>query len=155
MLFTNLALLAIVAVAASAIGLKTYLLIQLPIILIGGTFGLLLFYVQHQFENVYWARHDSWDPMRVALEGSSYLKLPKVLQWVTGNINLHHIHHVRPNIPNYNLQRCYAEIPAFHQVKPITLWKSFSLLRLGLYDEAQQKMISFRSLKLRPFGSPG
>jgi acyl-lipid omega-6 desaturase (Delta-12 desaturase) len=153
-LFTNLALLAIVAVAASAIGFKTYLLIQLPIILIGGTFGLLLFYVQHQFENVYWARHDSWDPMRVALEGSSYLKLPKVLQWVTGNINLHHIHHVRPNIPNYNLQRCYAEVPAFHQVTPITLWKSFSLLRLGLYDEAQRKMISFRSLKITALDSP-
>jgi omega-6 fatty acid desaturase (delta-12 desaturase) len=153
-LFTNLALLAIVAVAGFTIGLKTYLLVQLPIILVGGTFGLLLFYVQHQFENVYWARHDLWDPMRVALDGSSYLKLPKVLQWVTGNINLHHIHHVRPNIPNYNLQRCYDEVPAFQEVKPITLWKSFSLLRLGLYDEAQRKMITFRSLKVTPLIGP-
>ena len=144
----------IVAVASLTIGFQTYLLIQLPIILIGGTFGLLLFYVQHQFENVYWARHDSWDPMRVALEGSSYLKLPKVLQWVTGNIDLHHIHHVRPNIPNYNLQQCYDEVPAFQAVKPITLWKSFSLLRLGLYDEAQRKMISFRSLKARLLIAP-
>jgi acyl-lipid omega-6 desaturase (Delta-12 desaturase) len=103
----------------------------------------LLFYVQHQFEDVYWARHDGWDSVRVALEGSSYLKLPKVLQWFTGNIGLHHIHHVRPNIPNYNLQQCYDEISGFQSVKPITIQTSFSLLRLGLYDEKQQKMIRF------------
>ena len=153
-LFTNLALLAIVAVAGFTIGLKTYLLIQLPIILVGGTLGLLLFYVQHQFENVYWARHEAWNPLRVALEGSSYLKLPKVLQWFTGNIGLHHIHHVRPNIPNYNLQQCYDAIPAFQAIKPITIRTSFSLLRLGLYDEVQRKMISFRSLKATPLDSP-
>lgn len=153
-LFTNLALLAIAAVAGFTIGLETYLLIQLPIILVGGTLGLLLFYVQHQFENVYWARHEAWNPLRVALEGSSYLKLPKVLQWFTGNIGLHHIHHVRPNIPNYNLQQCYDAIPAFQAIKPITIRMSFSLLRLGLYDEVQRKMISFRSLKATPLDSP-
>jgi omega-6 fatty acid desaturase (delta-12 desaturase) len=103
----------------------------------------LLFYVQHQFEDVYWARHDGWDPVRVALQGSSYLKLPKVLQWFTGNIGLHHIHHVRPNIPNYNLQQCYDAIPAFQSVKPITIQTSFSLLRLAVYDETQQKMVRF------------
>ena len=153
-LFTNVALLVIVAIAGFTIGLETYLLIQLPIILVGGTLGLLLFYVQHQFENVYWSRHEAWNPLRVALQGSSYLKLPKVLQWFTGNIGLHHIHHVRPNIPNYNLQQCYDEIPAFQAIKPITIRTSFSLLRLGLYDEAQRKMISFRSLKVMPFDSP-
>jgi hypothetical protein len=76
----------------------------------------LLFYVQHQFEDVYWALHDGWDSVRVALEGSSYLKLPKVLQWFTGNIGLHQIHQVRPNIPNYNLQQCYDEISGFQSV---------------------------------------
>jgi omega-6 fatty acid desaturase (delta-12 desaturase) len=147
--FTNLALLVVVAVASLTIGSKTYLLIQLPTILIASTFGLWLFYVQHQFENAYWARHDVWDPLRVALEGSSYLKLPKILQWFTSNIGLHHIHHVRPTIPNYNLQRCHDAVAAFRQVKPLTIQTSFNLLRLGLYDEEHNKLISFRSLKAR------
>jgi len=146
--FTNLALLVVIAVASGTIGFQTYLLIQVPIIWIGGALGLWLFYVQHQFENVYWARHDVWDPLRVALEGSSYLKLPKILQWFSGNISLHHIHHVRPNIPNYNLQQCYDDVPAFQAVKPITIRTSFSLLRLGLYDEKQKRMINFQSLKV-------
>jgi omega-6 fatty acid desaturase (delta-12 desaturase) len=148
-LFTNLALLAIIAFAGFTIGFETYLLIQLPIILIGGTLGLLLFYVQHQFESVYWARHQVWEPLKVALEGSSYLKLPKIFQWFTGNIGLHHIHHVRPNIPNYSLQQCYDEVAAFQAVKPITIWTGFSMLRLSLYDEKQKKMINFRSLNAR------
>jgi acyl-lipid omega-6 desaturase (Delta-12 desaturase) len=149
---TNLALLIIIAVASLTIGFQRYVLIQLPIILIGGALGLWLFYVQHQFENVYWARPDVWDPLRVALEGSSYLKLPKILQWFSGNIGLHHIHHVRPNIPNYNLQQCYADIPAFQAVKPITIRTSFRTLRLSLYDERQKKMVSFRSLQARASG---
>ena len=143
---TNMALLAVVAVASLTIGFQTYLLIQLPIILIAASLGLWLFYIQHQFENVYWTRHESWDPMKVALEGSSYFKLPKILQWFTGNIGLHHIHHVRPNIPNYNLQRCYDEIPAFHAINPITLRTSLKSLGLALYDEKKRKLISFRSL---------
>jgi omega-6 fatty acid desaturase (delta-12 desaturase) len=144
--FTNLALLLVAGAATWTIGLQTYLLIQLPIIVIGGSLGLWLFYIQHQFENAYWARHESWDPMKVALEGSSYFKLPKILQWFSGNIGLHHIHHVRPSIPNYNLQQCYDEIPGFQAVKAITLRTSFRSLRLGLYDAKKQTMISFRSL---------
>jgi omega-6 fatty acid desaturase (delta-12 desaturase) len=145
-LLTNLALLLVVGVATWTIGLRTYLLIQLPIILIAGSFGLWLFYIQHQFENVYWARHGSWDPIKVALEGSSYFKLPKILQWVTGNIGFHHVHHVRPSIPNYNLQRCHDEIPAFQVIKAISLRTSLRLVRLCLFDEKQKKMTSFRSL---------
>ena len=144
---TNLALMIIVSIATWTIGLRTYMLIQLPIILVGGGLGLWLFYIQHQFENVYWTRHESWDPVRVALEGSSYFKLPKILQWFTGNIGLHHIHHVRPNIPNYNLQQCHDEIPAFQAVKAITLKTSFRSLQLSLCDEKNKKMISFSSLR--------
>jgi len=144
---TNLAIVSVVIVASLTMGLKTYLLIQLPVIVLAGTLGLWLFYLQHQFENVYWARHEYWDPIRVALEGSSYFKLPKILQWFTGNIGLHHIHHMRPNIPNYNLQQCYNGIALFQTVTPLTLRTSFKSLRLGLYDEAQKKMISFRSLR--------
>jgi omega-6 fatty acid desaturase (delta-12 desaturase) len=145
--FTNFALLVIMTVASMTIGFQTYVLIQLPVIVIGGALGLWLFYVQHQFENVYWARQELCAPLRVALEGSSYLKLPRILRWFTGNIGLHHIHHVRPSIPNYNLQQCYDDIPAFQAVKPLTIRMSFRSLRLGLYDEMQQKMISFGSLK--------
>lgn len=145
-LLTNLALLLVLAAASWAIGLRTYLLIQLPVIFIGGGLGLWLFYVQHQFEDAYWVRHDGWDPLRVALEGSSYLKLPKILQWFTGNIGLHHIHHVRPNIPNYNLQQCQDEIPALQRVPAITFAASIRFLRLGLYDEKNKKLVSFRSL---------
>ena len=145
-LYTNFAILLLVGIATWTIGLPTYLLIQLPIIVMAGSVGLWLFYIQHQFEDVYWVRHDSWDPMRVALEGSSYFKLPKILQWFTGNIGLHHIHHVRPNIPNYNLQPCQDAVPAFQSVKPITLKTSFRSLRLSLCDVKNQKLVSFRSL---------
>jgi omega-6 fatty acid desaturase (delta-12 desaturase) len=145
-LLTNLALLSIVAVATWTIGFQTYLLIQLPIILIGGALGLWLFYVQHQFENVYWGRHETWDPMKVALAGSSYFRLPKILQWFTGNIGLHHAHHVRPSIPNYNLQQCHDEISTLQTVQAITLKSSIRLLWLGLYDERSKKLVGFDSV---------
>jgi len=144
---TNLALLAVAALAIWTIGWKNYLLIQLPIIVIGGGLGVWLFYVQHQFENAYWVRHESWDPLKVALDGSSYFKLPKIFQWLTGNIGLHHIHHVRPNIPNYNLQRCQNEVPAFQVVKATTFVTSLRSLRLSLFDERLSKPVGFRSLK--------
>lgn len=143
---TNMALLFVVGIAASTIGLRTYLLIQLPIILIAAGLGSWLFYIQHQFENVYWVRQESWDPLSVALKGSSYFKLPKILQWFTGNIGLHHIHHVRPSIPNYNLQECHDEIPAFQAVEAVTLKTSFRSLQLALYDAEKRKLVSFRSL---------
>jgi omega-6 fatty acid desaturase (delta-12 desaturase) len=88
----------------------------------------------------------------VALEGSSYFKLPKILQWFSGNIGLHHVHHARPTIPNYNLQQCHDDIPAFQAVVPLTLRTSLELLRLSLYDEEKKKLISFRSLKTRVSG---
>jgi acyl-lipid omega-6 desaturase (Delta-12 desaturase) len=152
---TNLAILLVVVVASFTIGLRTYLLIQFPVIVIAGSLGLWLFYLQHQFEKVYWARHEFWDPVRVALEGSSYLKLPKILQWFTGNIGLHHIHHARPTIPNYNLQRCFDNVPAFQAVEPLTIRTSLKSLGLGLYDEKQKKLISFRALRHSHKGAPG
>ena len=146
-IITDLALLTIVVVASLTIGLRTYLLIQLPILLIAGVFGLWLFYVQHQYEGVYWARHEVWDPIKAALQGSSYYRLPKVFQWFSGNIGLHHIHHLRPRIPNYSLQRCYDEIPEVRAVKPITLRESLKCLRLRLYDEETKRMVGFRELR--------
>jgi len=141
--FTNAGLVAALLVAHLTIGLPTLLLIQLPTLLLAGAIGVWLFYVQHQFENVYWAHREAWDPMRAALEGSSYYKLPKVLQWFTGNIGLHHIHHVQPRIPSYNLQRCQDAIPAFQTVPPLTLRRSLDSLRLRLLDENGRRMVGW------------
>ncbi|MBI5092994.1 MAG: fatty acid desaturase [Candidatus Hydrogenedentes bacterium] len=146
-IFTNLALIAVVTIACLTIGAKTYLLIQLPITFVSGAAGLWLFYIQHQFTGVYWARHETWDPIRAALIGSSYYRLPKVLQWCTGNIGLHHIHHAYPGVPNYNLQRCLDETPDLHVVEPLTIRGSLESLRLNLWDEKTQTMVSFRTLR--------
>lgn len=151
---TNLAVVALVGVLSSLIGWRTYLLIQLPMVVIAATIGVWLFYVQHQFEGVYWTRHADWDPMRAALSGSSYYRLPKILQWFTGNIGLHHVHHVLPRIPNYNLQRAYDATPILQTVRPLTLAKSLRSLRLNLWDEQHGRLISFRSLKESTQSSP-
>lgn len=145
---TNIAIFALALVLSVLIGFKAYLLIQVPVMLIAGVFGVWLFYVQHQFEGVYWAHNEEWDPLKAALEGSSYYKLPKVLQWFSGNIGLHHIHHIDSGIPNYNLQQCYNEVPVFQTVKPLTIWESLKSLRLRLWDEKQQQLIGLSDLRL-------
>lgn len=144
---TNLAIVAIVVIASLTIGLRAYVLIQLPTILMAATAGLWLFYVQHQFEDVYWVRGDVWDRIQSAVKGCSYYKLPKILQWFTGNIGLHHIHHLRARIPNYNLQRCYDEIPELQTVKLLTILTSLQSLRINLWDEERQQMVNFRDIK--------
>jgi omega-6 fatty acid desaturase (delta-12 desaturase) len=140
---TNLALAVIVTVASLTIGIKAYLMIQLPIIIIAITAGVWLFYVQHQFEHTYWERHDSWSYVRQALEGSSFYRLPRILQWFSGNIGYHHIHHLSPRIPNYNLQKCHESHPMFQAVKPITLRSSLKSLGYRLWDEERKKLVGF------------
>jgi len=146
-LFTNLAIGVIILAASLTMGLKTYLMIQIPMLLLAGAVGVWLFYVQHQFEGVYWSRHENWDPVKAALSGSSYYKLPKVLQWFTGNIGLHHVHHVLPRIPNYKLQQCHDHTPVLQSVRPLSMARSLQSLWLNLWDEKEQKLVSFRSLK--------
>ncbi len=146
-LITNLAMAGILAVAAMTIGVGPYLSIQLPVSILAGTIGVWLFYVQHQFEGVYWSRHGGWDPLRAAMEGSSYYKLPTILQWCTGNIGLHHVHHARPGVPNYNLQRCHDGVARVWAVEPLTLRKSLGSLRMNLWDEQEGRLVSFRSIK--------
>lgn len=146
-IITDLAILAIFGLAAVTIGIRTYVLVQLPVILIAATIGVWLFYVQHQFEGVYWARHEAWNPLRAALEGSSYYKLPGVLRWLTGSIGLHHVHHVRPRIPNYNLQACLDAIPALQDVNPVTVGRSLRSPWLDLWDEERQQLVSFRAAR--------
>jgi acyl-lipid omega-6 desaturase (Delta-12 desaturase) len=144
---TDLGLLALVLAAGLSFGFKTYFIIQLPIIFFGGMLGLWLFFVQHNFEGVYWARHSEWMRMKAALEGSSFYRLPKVLQWFTGNIGFHHVHHIRPMIPNYNLEKCCGSEAALQEIKPLTFRKSLRSLGLHLWDEHNKKLVSFRSLK--------
>ena len=145
--YTNLIILAIVVTMSLTIGLTTYLLIQLPVALIGATAGIWMFYIQHQFDGTYWEHHEDWDYATAALRGSSYFKLPKVLQWFTGNIGLHHIHHLSSRIPNYALQQCHDENPVFQEVTTITLWSSLKSLRLNLWDEERRQLVGFGYLK--------
>ena len=149
-IFTNAAIATLILVMSLTVGFQNYLLMQFPIILLAASFGTWLFYVQHQYEDVYWSRTDNWDLTRSGLEGSSYYQLPIILQWIVGNIGLHHIHHVKANIPNYNLQRCFNEIPALQAVAPLTLRKSLQSLWLNLWDEESEKLVSFKSIKTLP-----
>ena len=146
---TTIALLLIAVVLSLLIGIKAYLLIQLPIIFFGGGVGVYLFYMQHQFEDTYWERHKEWDYAQAALEGSSYYKMPKVFQWFTGNIGIHHIHHLSPRIPNYRLQACQDENPMFQEVEPLTFKESLEALWCHLYDEENRCMTSFATIHRR------
>jgi len=154
-LFTDFALLGILAVAALTIGLKAYFLIQMPVIFIAGACGIWLFYVQHQFDPTYWARSDEWESTSAAMQGSSFYKLPAVLRWISGNIGLHHIHHLKPRIPNYNLQPCLEAVPELRLPNPLTFAKSFGAVRLNLWDEAQKRLLSFREAALTLAGGRG
>jgi len=140
---TNLALAVCIAGLMMVIGWKTYLMIQIPILIIGCGHGVWLFYVQHQFRHVVWAKTDEWDYKTVALKGSSLFKLPSLLNWFTGNIGFHHIHHLSPLIPNYNLKRCHYENPIFQDVIPVTFFSAFESLLLRLWDEERQMLVKF------------
>ncbi|MDX1741185.1 MAG: fatty acid desaturase, partial [Rhodothermales bacterium] len=145
--WTNGALLAIVVLMSLTIGFKAYVLIQLPVIVFAAAAGVWLFYVQHQFESVQWERREDWDYAKAALHGSSFYKLPRVLQWFTGNIGFHHIHHLSPAIPNYNLERCHNENALFQEVEPVTLWRSLRSLSFRLWDEQRRKLVGYRRLE--------
>lgn len=140
---TNLALIAIVVVASLTIGIKAYVMIQVPIMIVAGAFGVWLFYVQHQFETTYWERHEEWNYIRHALEGSSFYKLPRFFQWFSGNIGFHHVHHLSPRIPNYYLQKCHESHPMFREVKHVTLWSSMKCLGYRMWDEERKKLVGF------------
>jgi omega-6 fatty acid desaturase (delta-12 desaturase) len=149
--FTNLALLALGLGLGYVFGFAEVIGLQVLLVLLSGTAGIWLFYIQHQFEDTYWKDHPNWKYIPSALQGSSYYRLPAILQWFTGNIGLHHIHHLNPKIPNYNLPRCFKENPVFQQVTIITFWESFKAVSLKLWDEEQQKLVGFRHLNPKGF----
>ncbi|MDT8322122.1 MAG: fatty acid desaturase [Xanthomonadales bacterium] len=142
----NLAMLCMAVGLGAAFGFVNYLLIQLIVTMVAGSAGVWLFYVQHQFVGTYWARKGEWDYTAAALQGSSYYRLPKVLQWFSGNIGFHHIHHLNPSIPNYHLERCHLASPFLRQVEPLTLLASLKSLSLRLWDESEQRLVSYRHM---------
>lgn len=144
---TNLVVLVMSLSMILLMGLKGFLLIQLPVLFLSHSIGIWLFLIQHNFEDINWERNDEWDYKSAALEGSSFLKLPAVFQWFSGNIGYHHVHHLSPRIPNYNLERCHNENEIFSAVKPIYFFSTFRFLKLHLWDEKNQKMISFSALR--------
>ena len=144
--WTNLSLAVMVTAMSLLFGWKEYLLVQVLVMFFGASTGIWLFYVQHNFEGVYWDRHAQWDYFKASMQGSSFYKLPAVLNWFSGNIGYHHIHHLSAKIPNYNLPKAYKENPVFH-VKPLTLLASLRSLKWRLYDEASQKLAGWEVLK--------
>jgi acyl-lipid omega-6 desaturase (Delta-12 desaturase) len=141
---TNWVLLGVTLAMTAVIGIKAFVLIQLTVTGFAGAVGLWLFYVQHQFEGAYWARSEEWNYTAAALKGSSFYKLPRILQWFTGNIGFHHIHHLNPRIPNYHLQRCHDADPFFKTIKPVTLLASLNTLTFRLWDEQRNAFVGFR-----------
>ncbi len=146
--WANLAILLMAAGMSSVFGIEAYVLLQLIVLMVAGSAGVWLFYIQHQFEDVYWEHHGQWDYTAAALQGSSFYKLPRILQWFSGNIGFHHIHHLSPRIPNYNLEKCHDAEPLFQTVKPVTLFSSFKSLTFRLWDEQQRKLVGYRHLRM-------
>ena len=144
---TNIALFVMLCVMGSIYGFLPYIVLQLSIMTAAGAIGIWLFYMQHQFEEAYWERHENWDYTEAALEGSSFLRLPKVLQWFSGNIGFHHIHHLSPRIPNYHLERCHNSHTMFSGVRVMTFRSSFRSLSLRLWDEGSQRLVGWRHLR--------
>jgi omega-6 fatty acid desaturase (delta-12 desaturase) len=140
----------ILGVVVWLLGWKEFLLVQAPMAWLAGAAGVFMFYVQHQYEDVYWERGGNWSYADAALQGSSYLKLPKVLQFFTGNIGLHHVHHLSARVPNYNLQAAHDANPVFHDVPQLSLMDGIKATRLKLYDEERGRMVGWREARIRP-----
>ncbi len=145
--FMNLSLAVMVLGLGWTFGFLNYLFIQLIVTAVAGAMGIWMFYIQHQFEDAYWEKHEEWDYTAAALQGSSFYKLPRILQWFSGNIGYHHVHHLSSRIPNYNLERCHNSHPVFQMVKPITVRISLKSLVLRLWDEQHQKLVGYRRMR--------
>jgi acyl-lipid omega-6 desaturase (Delta-12 desaturase) len=140
---TNAGIVLLASVALWLLGWKTVLIVYgLPYYL-AAMAGVWLFYVQHQFEDAYWTSHGDWDYATAALRGSSHLALPAPLRWFTGNIGLHHVHHLAPRIPNHRLQRCHDENPLMQTAPVVTVRSGMTALRLALWDEDRGRLIRF------------
>ena len=144
---TNLALVVVIGGLCLLIGWRAFVLVEAPFVFLAGGAGIWLFYVQHQYEHVYWERSPEWSYEDAALRGSSYLKLPKVLQFFSGNIGLHHVHHLSSKIPNYNLQRVHDEASIFDDVPTMSLMDGLRTVRLKLWDEDAERLVGWREVR--------
>jgi omega-6 fatty acid desaturase (delta-12 desaturase) len=154
---TNLSVLALYGLLCWALGWQNFLIIQAPIFWVSGALGIWLFYVQHQFEDSYFENEEEWSYVKAAVDGSSYYKLPKLLQWITGNIGFHHVHHLSPRVPNYHLEEAHNAVPPLQQATTITLATSLKALRFRLWDEDNKAFVSFKQIKhlqVKPGQSP-
>ncbi len=145
--FINFSIAAIYTLLIWAIGWQAFLMIQIPMLYISGSLGIWLFYVQHQFEDSYFEDEDEWDFVKAAVDGSSYYKLPKILQWVSGSIGFHHVHHLSPRVPNYHLEQAHEQTPPLQNATTITLASSLKSIRFRLYDTKNKTFVSFKEVK--------
>ncbi len=145
---TNAILVAVAVGMSALIGVWSYLSIVLPVVMCAGAAAVWLFYCQHQFEGTYWTHHEEWDFEAAALQGSSYFRLPRVLQWFTGNIGFHHVHHLSPRIPNYNLEACHNAHPRLQEVTTITIRSSLSAFALKLWDEERAELVGLKEVRV-------
>ncbi|MFD2115779.1 fatty acid desaturase [Paenibacillus yanchengensis] len=143
----NILLVTLYAVLMLTLGWKEVLLVQLPVFYVSAALGIWLFYVQHTFEDSYFEHDEEWNYVMAAVEGSSYYKLPRLLQWLTGNIGFHHVHHLSPRVPNYHLEAAHNNTPPLQKATTITMWQSFAGIRFKLWDEMERKFITFRDFK--------
>ena len=155
---TNFVLAVVVGAICWVVGWQEWLLVQMPTAILAGTVGVWMFYVQHQFEDVYWESSESWSYADAALRGSSYLKLPQPFQFFTGNIGIHHVHHLSAKVPNYNLQRAHDENPIFRDVPVLTAWDGAVAVRLKLIDPEAGCLLTWSEVRTRratvPAASP-
>ena len=152
--WTNLAIAAVTGGLMLTFGVWQVLLVQVPVIALTAVMGVLLFSLQHRFDGAVWARQGDWDVTMASLQGSSYFKLPRLLQWFTGNIGFHHVHHLSPRVPNYRLEACHEAIPALQAAKTLTWRDGFKAVRLILWDEANRQMVRFADVGDTMFGKP-
>ncbi|MUK88636.1 fatty acid desaturase [Ornithinibacillus sp. L9] len=143
----NVSIVLIYALLIWVIGWQAFVLVQAPILFVAGFLGIWLFYVQHQFEDSYFENEEEWDYVKAAVDGSSYYKLPKVLEWITGSIGYHHVHHLSPRVPNYHLEKAHESTPPLQKATTITLISSLKSIRFRLYDEENKTFISFKEVK--------
>jgi omega-6 fatty acid desaturase (delta-12 desaturase) len=141
-LWTDVGLAVVVVGMGLLVGFREFLLVQAPLTVLACSVGVWLFYVQHQFEPTYWEHDERWEYVDAALAGSSYYRLPRVLRWATGNIGLHHVHHLSARIPNYRLQEALEAIPELQRVTTLTLRDSLRCVRLALWDERARKLVA-------------
>ena len=144
---TNLAIACVVVGMCALVGIQEFLLVQLPITLLAGSVGVWLFYVQHQFEDAYWARQGGWSFHAAALQGATHYDLPRVLRWFTANIGIHHVHHLVSKIPSYRLGEALADHPELRDVGRLTPAQSLKCFRLALWDEESRRLVTFRDLR--------